>query len=273
MGRTPAAAQRLKPFSIAFLVGFPRSGTTLADTFLMGHSDCLVLEELPLLNDAASSLGPMEGLPDVHCRLLEDARESYLEQVGQIVGERNAKVVIDKFPLNLLAAPIIHSLFPGAPVIFVQRHPCDAVLSGFMQSFEPNVGMASFLELEDAADFYDRVMRVWDASRRALDLNVHTIIYERLVADPAGTLRPIIDALGLEWDEGMLDHMSTAARRGALLNTSYNQVTEPLHRAASGRWRRYEKQLAPVLPVLLPWAERLGYADADASSADLRQKL
>jgi len=264
MGRTPAAAQHLKPFNIAFLVGFPRSGTTLADTFLMGHRDCFVLEELPLLNDAASSLGPMEGLPNVDPRRLGDARESYLEQVRRIVGEREVTVVIDKFPLNLLAAPIIHSLFPDAPVIFVQRHPCDAVLSGFMQSFEPNIGMASFLELEDAADFYDRVMRVWDASRRALDLNVRTIVYEELVVDPAGALRPIVDALGLEWDQGMLDHVSTAARRGALLNTSYNQVTEPLHRAASGRWRRYEKQLEPVLPVLLPWAERLGYKDAGA---------
>lgn len=262
MGRTPAATQYLRPFSIAFLVGFPRSGTTLADTFLMGNSDCLVLEELPLLNDAAASLGPMEGLPDVDSRRLEEARESYLERVRSIVREREVKVIIDKFPLNLLAAPIIHSLFPGAPVIFVQRHPCDAVLSGFMQSFEPNIGMASFLELEDAADFYDQVMRVWEASRRALDLNVHTIVYERLVLDPSGTLRPIIDALGLEWDETMLDHVSTAARRGVLLNTSYNQVTEPLDPAPSGRWRRYEKQLGPVLPVLLPWAERLGYKDA-----------
>ena len=130
MGCALAAADGLTPFSVAFLVGFPRSGTTLADTFLMGHRDCLVLEELPLLNDAASGLGPMEGLPDVDAVLLADARKSYLDKVQEIVGDSEAKLIIDKSPLNLLAAPVIHSLFPRAPLIFVQRHPCDAVLSG-----------------------------------------------------------------------------------------------------------------------------------------------
>ena len=66
---------------------------------------------------------------------------------------------------------------------------------------------------------------------------------------------------GLDWDDGVLDHLGTASRRGALLNTSYNQVTEPLTQSASGRWRRYREQMEPVLPVLLPWAERLGYED------------
>ena len=261
MGCALAATNHLIPFSVAFLVGFPRSGTTLADTFLMGHRDCFVIEEVPLLNDVASGLGPMENLPDADPDLLAQARKSYLDKVQAIVGDRQARLVIDKSPLNMLVAPVIHSLFPGAPVIFVQRHPCDAVLSGFMQSFEPNIGMASFLEIEDAAEFYDQVMRVWDASRRALNLNVHTIVYEQLVGNPARALRPIIEAVGLEWDEHMLDHVSTAASRGALLNTSYNQVIEPLDPRSSGRWRRYRKQLEPVLSVLLPWAERLGYED------------
>src|ERR1044071_1455093 len=169
MGCSLAATNHLIPFSVAFLVGFPRSGTTLADTFLMGHRDCFVIEEVPLLNDVTSGVGPMENLPDADPDLLAQARKSYLDKVQAIVGDRQARLVIDKSPLNMLVAPVIHSLFPGAPVIFVQRHPCDAVLSGFMQSFEPNIGMASFLEIEEAAEFYDQVMRVWDASRRALN--------------------------------------------------------------------------------------------------------
>ena len=247
--------------SIAFLVGFPRSGTTLVDTFLLGHPQCLVLEELPLLANAAAELGPIEHLPDVDAGRLAAARETYLKQVELLAGPCEGKVVVDKFPLNLVAAPLIHCLFPGAPIIFVQRHPCDAVLSGYMQSFQPNVGMASFLDLQDAAEFYDRVMGVWAAARNTLDLNVHTIAYEALINDPETALRPVIGALGLPWDERLLDHSSTARRRETLLNTSYNQITEPLSSAASGRWRRYGKQLEPVLPVLLPWAERLGYRD------------
>src|SRR6185503_7716114 len=140
-------------------------------------------------------------------------------------------------------------LFEGAPIIFVQRHPCDAVLSAFMQSFEPNLGMASFLDIADAADFCDVAMGLWAASAEALPLNVHRVIYEELVRDPEAVLRPLLKFLSLDWDERVLDHRATALRRGAILNTSYDQVVEPLITAAVGRWRRYERQLEPVLPV------------------------
>ena len=71
--------------------------------------------------------------------------------------------------------------------------------------------------------------------------------------------RPLIDFLGLDWRAELLDHRSTAKARGAIITPSYDQVVEPLSKAPSGRWRRYEGQLEPVLPLLLPWAERLGY--------------
>jgi len=121
--------------------------------------------------------------------------------------------------------------------------------------------MASFLDLGDAADFYDAAMSLWVASCAALPLTTHVIVYEELVRQPETTLRPLVESLGLGWDAAMLDHQTTARARGPIANPSYNQVTEPLHNQAIGRWRRYEKQLAPVLPILLPWAERLGYRD------------
>ena len=94
-----------------------------------------------------------------------------------------------------------------------------------------------------------------------MSLNAHTVIYEDLVRDPEATLKPVLQFLGLDWDDRLLDHQATAQARGAIITPSYDQVTEPLNKSASGRWRRYEDQLAPVLPILLPWAERLGYAD------------
>lgn len=246
---------------LGFLVGFPRSGTTLADTFLMGHPDCRVVEELPLLNEAAAPLGSITGLDQADLSALVNVRRDYLEQVQCVAGSSPSDVIIDKFPLNLLAAPLIHCLFPDAPLLFVQRHPCDAVLSGFMQSFEPNLGMASFLDLKDAAEFYDAVMDAWFAMRAALPLKVQTLVYEELVSDPESVLRPSVRTLGLEWDKRVLDHQATAKRRATLLNTSYNQVTEQLGAHASGRWRRYTDQLQEVLPILMPWARRLGYED------------
>jgi len=81
------------------------------------------------------------------------------------------------------------------------------------------------------------------------------------VVDPEAVLRPAIEFLGLDWRAKLLDHRATAKARGRINTPSYNQVIQPLNRAPSGRWRRYKKQLEPVLPVLLPWAKRLGYED------------
>lgn len=255
----PAPGDRPPP---AFLVGFPRSGTTLLDTFLMGHPSTVVLEEHEILLRAGRNMGPIAQLPLCRSAAIEAARRAYLSELDQHVGPGFGGVVIDKQPLNMLVAPYIHLLFPGAPIIFVQRHPCDAVLSGFMQSFVPNLGMASFLDLGDSADFYDAAMSVWSAATRTLPLNVLTVPYEQLIGDPEGQLRGIVDFLGLDWDDRVLDHRATAKARGMITSTSYDQVTEKLTTTAIGRWQRYKSRLEPIFPILLPWAERLGYGEA-----------
>lgn len=245
----------------AFLVGFPRSGTTLLDTFLMGHPETAVLEEVHLLGAAERQIGNAAKLTRTSSSSLKRARDAYFAELDLHVLSGFSGLVIDKLPLNLLGAPFIQSMFPGAPIIFAQRHPCDAVLSGFMQSFVMNEAMASFLTIEDSADLYDAVMSGWFAIRKALPLNVHTVCYERLVEDAESELRPLVDFLGLEWNKNMLAHTKTARERGAIITPSYDQVTEPLSTRPVGRWKRYRKELEPVLPILLPWAERLGYAD------------
>ncbi len=264
---TPTWAGRLRPLkpgprrSPAFLVGFPRSGTTLLDTFLMGHPETEVLEEFHMLGAAETVLGNVAHLPDRSSDQLEHARRAYFAELDRHVDRDFPGLIVDKLPLNMLGLPVIHTLFPDARIIFAQRHPCDAVLSGFMQSFTLNDAMACFLTIEGSADFYDAAMSLFSVSRDALRPAVHTLIYEELVADPETALKPLIAFLGLEWRPGLLDHRSTAQARGAIITPSYDQVVQPLSKAPSGRWRRYEKELEPVLPVLLPWAKRLGYAD------------
>jgi hypothetical protein len=168
-----------------------------------------------------------------------------------------AGLVIDKFPLDMAAAPVIDAVFPDAPLIFAQRHPCDVVLSGFMQP----IGVVNFSNIEAAAAYYDAMMSIWTAAREALQLNVQSVVYEELVSNPEVTLRPLIAFLGLEWDDRVLDHQRAARERGTIVTPSYDQVTEPVTRSAVGRWKRYAKQMEPALPILLPWAERLGYRD------------
>jgi predicted Zn-dependent protease len=249
--------------SPAFLVGFPRSGTTLADTFLMGHPAVEMLEEVPALAAAEDALGGVLQLPAASAEQLAKAREAYFAIVGQQVEAGFEGLLIDKLPLNMTRLPLIDALFPNARIIFAQRHPCDSVLSGFMQGFVLNPAMASFLDLSDAADLYDAAMDLFFRSRASLPLEVHTLVYEELIEDPRSALQPVVDFLGLDWRDGLLDYRTTAVRRGAINTPSYDQVSEPLSRAPAGRWQRYRAQLGPVLPVLLPWAARLGCAPSD----------
>jgi hypothetical protein len=121
--------------------------------------------------------------------------------------------------------------------------------------------MACFLDLADAAAYYDAAMTVWTRSAELLCPRVHVVPYERLVEDPEAVLRPLVDFLEIPWRPELLDHRRSATMRGPISTPSYNQVTQPLSSRAVGRWRRYEQQLEPVLPVLKPWAERFGYAD------------
>jgi Flp pilus assembly protein TadD len=242
-----------------FLVGFPRSGTTLLDTFLLGHPETQVLEEVPLSDTAQRVLGDMLDLPARSEGQVRQARDAYFAELSLHVDPGFPGLVIDKLPLNMLAAPFLQAMFPDARFIFAQRHPCDAVLSCFMQAFAMNASMACFLDIATAADYYDSAMRLWTSSTEVLPLNVHTILYEELIADPEAALKPLIGFLGLDWRGELLDHSKTAKARSGIGTPSYNQVTQPLTRAPSGRWKHYEKHLQPVLPILLPWAELLGY--------------
>jgi Flp pilus assembly protein TadD len=254
-----SAVPRGSRSSPAFLVGFPRSGTTLLDTFLMGHPDVQVLEEEPLLDRALASLGDVANLPARSPAELLSAREAYFAALDRHLPPGFGGLVVDKLPLNLLATPLIHCLFPDAPIVFAQRHPCDVVLSCFMQAFALNDSMACFLDLETAANFYDAAMTVWLNSRECLPLRSHTCVYESLIIDPEAVLQPLIAFLQLEWQDRLLDHQSTARNRPSISTPSYHQVTRPLTQAPSGRWRRYQRQLEPALPRLTSWATRLGY--------------
>ena len=242
-----------------FLVGFPRSGTTLLDTMLMGHTGVEVVEEKPLLQPVAERLGRLERLAEIGEAEAEALRALYFETLDRLAAPDKSKLVVDKMPLNMVQAPLLHRLFPDAHFIFAERHPADVVLSCYITNFRLNPAIANFLDLEDSAALYDLAMIGWTAARELLPLEVHEVRYERMIEDPEAELRPLFEALGLDWQAGAVDHRRTARARGYVATASYAQVTEPLYKRASGRWRRYEAQMAPVLSILETWAERLGY--------------
>ena len=242
-----------------FLVGFPRSGTTLLDTILMGHPATTVMEEQPPLNHVDHAIGGLAGIPALDAAGIARARAHYYEEVAKVATVPTRNLLIDKSPLFLNKVPLIRRLFPQARIILALRHPCDVLLSCFMSNFRLNSAMANFLRLDDAAEFYDLNFEHWQRSRALLDLNVHEVVYERLVEDVAAEVRPLFDFLGLDWHEAALDHRRTALARGLITTASYSQVTEPIYQRAAGRWERYRTHLEPILPALEPWVRKFGY--------------
>ncbi len=253
----PAPASR-RPAPL-FIFGFPRSGTTLIDTMLSGHPDAAVIEEGPAIDRVAALAGPVEHIASLSAADIERLRARYFEEVDKLSPDAGSRLIVDKHPLALGNAPLLHRLFPDARFIFVERHPCDVVLSCFITSAQMDSRVASFFSFTGTARLYDRVLAFWERCTTVLPIAVHTIRYETLIADPETELRRLASFAGLKWTDKLLAHQSSASARGYIGSPSYAQVAEPIYTRAKGRWRRYREHMAPVMPILRPWIERMGY--------------
>jgi len=265
---TPQAVAAWRPVEIrrappppVIILGFPRSGTTLLDTLLMNLPQLHVMEELPVMRQPEAKLGDPARLGMIDSAEANALRAYYFEALGHIAPPpRAGMTVVDKFPLHMARMPLIHRIFPDAKVILVERHPCDTVLSCFMSNFTLNRAMRHFTTLEGAANLYDTVFDCWTRATDLLPVTVHRIRYERMVEDLESEMRALLGFLDIPWDSKVLDNQGSAAKRAHITTASYSQVTEPIYRRAAGRWERYRTQMAPVLPILAPWAERMGYS-------------
>jgi len=260
-----STSQRGAP-QLVFLIGFPRSGTTLLDTVLLSHSKISVAEEKPMVLDMLKLVRTWH--PDQfhnHEQLTDEQvselRDAYMTSLKQHMGDQPiaGQVVVDKVPLNITNAGLISKVFPDARFLLVLRHPCDCVLSCFMQEFGLNDAMANFLDLKSAAQCYDKVMSLWTTYREVLPLRLHTVKYELVVADLEATVSQVLEFLDLDWEDAMADYKATALERQRIGTPSYHQVVQPLYSRAKGRWQRYGAQMKPVLPVLRRWVEMYGY--------------
>lgn len=249
--------------NLAFLVGFPRSGTTLLDTILSSHTGILTAEEKPMLDRAVKMLGDrntIEGLDSLTDDEIRSIRTGYLIDLRRsFAGETEGKLLIDKMPLNLSNAAFINRVFPEAKFIFAIRDPGDCTLSCFMQSFQLNDAMANFNTIKRSAEVYDKVMQLWTEYQRILPLQVFANKYEDLIVDLKGCCKPMLEFLELEWSDSLLDYRKEAGQRTKISTPSYSQVVKPLYKDASGRWKKYEAQMVDALPYLTGWRDRFGY--------------
>ena len=248
-----------------FLIGFPRSGTTLLDTILRSHPLIEVIEEQFMVEQLINSLnqlpnGGLEGLKEIENEQIKKIRKTYFESLeSQIQNKNNTKLYIDKLPLNIIHVGEIVRIFPNAKFIVSLRHPCDCVLSCFMQDFELNDAMANFLNLDDAAHLYDAVMNLWTQYTSIFSINYHEVKYENLIENFEPTVRSILNFLELSWDDSVLNYLITAKKRDRIATPSYSQVTKPIYSYAIGRWQRYRKQTSNIYPILEGWIKKFNY--------------
>jgi tetratricopeptide (TPR) repeat protein len=244
-----------------FLLGFPRSGTTLLERVLTVSPQAVASEERETLTDATTEFlrGPA-ALDRLSTISPDDAgrhRRLYWSRVRALGADPTGRVFIDKLPLNSIKLPLIAKLFPEAKILFAVRDPRDVVLSCFRQRFRVNPSMFEFLTLEGAARFYAQVMRLSDLYRDRFAITLFEYRYEDLVADFEARARAVCEFIGVDWIPEMSRFAEAGARR-SVATPSATQVSRGLYDGA-GQWRRYADQLAPVIPILQPWIDRFGY--------------
>ena len=257
------AALNLAPI---FLVGFPRSGTTLVEQVLKQHPEVITSNETPYLQESLEWYLAGHGAESDDFGFLRKSSTVDLSSIGDeywrrviaAEGDIEGKVFIDKLPLNIIHLGFINKIFPDARIIVAIRDPRDACLSCFMQGFTPNPAMINYLTLKSSVEFYHQVMSLWLQYRSRLTLKFYQYKYEDLVDNFSVVSHELFSFLGLDYPEGAERYYESAKTR--VINTpSYQDVTRPLYRHGINRWKNYSSYLEPYMDTLSPYVEEFGY--------------
>ena len=234
-----------------FIVGMPRSGTTLVEQILSSHPQVYGAGELQdmglMVQKMPSLLGTHLSYPDCLERLTQPAADklagSYLKRLRSFSSD--AGRVTDKMPQNFLHLGLIRYLFPEARIIHCIRDPRDTGLSIYFQNFSDGLGYA--FDLRTIGVFYRqyrRIMHFWTA---VMGISTLAVRYEELVSDPEAVSRRMIRFVGLDWDERCLRFHET---NRSVVTSSFQQVREPIYKESVGRWKKYEFYIQPLIEMV-----------------------
>lgn len=253
--------------SPVFIVGFPRSGTTLVEQMLTRHSNISAGDELPYIWRLTQLASHMTGSPKPypecfenlllpqHSHALRKFRSFYVSNVEvRNIVEAGKSRFTDKMPLNETNLGLIHLIFPEAPIVHLVRHPLDVVLSSFFHDLTHGGNCA--YQLETTARHYALIFDLIQHYKSELGLKYHAVRYEDIVDDTETNIRGLIEFLGEPWEDQCLNpHENKRYARTA----SYAQVKEKIYTRSRFRYLNYLDHLQPILPILQPAIEKLGY--------------
>lgn len=237
----PGASSSERPL---FIVGMPRSGTSLTEQIIASHPDTFGAGELRFWPKKTHELSDAGQTGQFDASVLADAAADCLRNLERYSGD--AKRVVDKMPGNFKYLGLIHAAFPNARILHTMRNPVDTCLSIYFQNF--NAGHTYANDLDDLAHYYRQYHRLMAHWRQVLPADVFMELpYEQLVEDQEGWSRKIIEFIGLDWDERCLEFYKTERKVGTASNW---QARQPIYKSSKERWRNYEQFAAPLLPLL-----------------------
>lgn len=246
------------PATHVFLVGFPRSGTTLLEQVLEQHDDIVTLAEKECLVDGVRALLADKEKFAAFCAMpdaaLDEYRAAYWRRVAEQGVDAAGKVFVDKHPFHSFKLPLIARLFPDARILLAERDPRDTVLSCFRRRFRMNDPNYQMLTLAGAAELFAAAMELRVASEAAMPMHAISCALEDMVGDFDGTTRRVCEHLGVAWTDKLRDFAAQVGERG-VFTPSGAQLARGLNAEGIGKWRDYEAQMAPVLPLLEPWVK------------------
>jgi tetratricopeptide (TPR) repeat protein len=249
-----AFMHRCRPFASSselpvFIIGMPRSGTSLTEQILASHEAVFGAGELTFWDAAflAYKKARLQGEAGPH--LIPGMVGDYIDRLTAI--SPGTLRVVDKMPANFFHAGLIHAAFPRARIIHMQRHPIDTCLSIYFQNFYNTSPYAN--DLDNLAFYYGEYLRIMSHWRSVLPATtLLEVPYEGLIKDQEGWTRRLVNFVGLPWDPKCLDFHTT---NRVVITTSKWQVRQKIHAASAGRWRHYEKFLGPLRRLLNPALE------------------
>ena len=231
-----------------FIVGMPRSGTSLLEHMLASHPLVTACGEQQLITNLTAALPSLLKTATTYPECIREAEkesfpvmaEWYLDEIGRILNA-DSIIATDKAPLNFWHLGFVQLLFPDAKILHCVRNPLDCSLSNYFQNFTGRLSWASDLaSLGDYFRKYQRLMQHWNA---VLDVGILDVRYENMVTRAEETCREVLDFCGLPWDDRCLRHHETDR---PVVTASYGQVFKPLYNTSIDRWKNYDQHLAQL---------------------------